>query len=78
MIFSLASTKAFFTVVRNVKVFSVDSLKNYEESVYNNFRENLDEDVFERSIAFEIPSVKPYWKGQKQMVILNPGANPNF
>jgi hypothetical protein len=50
--FSLASTKAFFTVVRNVKVFSVDSLKSYEESVYNNFKENLDEDVYERSIAF--------------------------
>jgi hypothetical protein len=50
--FSLAATKAFFTVVRNVKVFSVDSLKNYEESVYNNFRENLEEDVYERSVAF--------------------------
>ena len=50
--FSLASTKAFFTVVRNVKVFSVDSLNNYEESVYNNFKENLDEEVYERSVAF--------------------------
>jgi hypothetical protein len=50
--FSLAATKAFFTVVRNVKVFSVDSLKNYEEWVYNNFRENLEEDVYERSVAF--------------------------
>ena len=29
--YTLAATKAFFTVVRNVKVFSVDSLKNYEE-----------------------------------------------
>ena len=50
--FSLAATKAFFTVVRNVKVFSVDSLKNYEESVYNNFKVNLEEDVYQRSVAF--------------------------
>jgi PAP2 superfamily len=50
--FTLAATKAFFTVVRNVKVFSVDSLKNYEESVYNNFKENLDDSTYRRSIAF--------------------------
>ena len=50
--FTLAATKAFFTVVRNIKVFSVDSLKNYEESVYNNFKENLDDSTYERSVAF--------------------------
>jgi hypothetical protein len=50
--YTLAATKAFFTVVRNVKVFSVDSLKNYEESVYNNFKENLDDSTYLRSIAF--------------------------
>jgi hypothetical protein len=50
--YTLAATKAFFTVVRNVKVFSVDSLKNYEESVYNNFKDNLDDSTYQRSIAF--------------------------
>jgi hypothetical protein len=50
--YTLAATKAFFTVVRNVKVFSVDSLKNYEESVYSNFKESLDDSTYERSIAF--------------------------
>ncbi len=50
--YTLAATKAFFTVVRNVKVFSVDSLKVYEESVYNQFKENLDEITFNRSVAF--------------------------
>jgi membrane-associated phospholipid phosphatase len=50
--YTLAATKAFFTVVRNVKVFSVDSLKNYEESVYTNFKENLDDSTYERSVAF--------------------------
>jgi membrane-associated phospholipid phosphatase len=50
--YTLAATKAFFTVVRNVKVFSVDSLKNYEESVYTNFKELLDDSTYLRSLAF--------------------------
>jgi PAP2 superfamily len=50
--FTLAATKAFFTVVRNVKVFSVDSLKQYEESVYNNFKDALDDSTYQRSIDF--------------------------
>jgi PAP2 superfamily len=50
--YTLAATKAFFTVVRNVKVFSVDSLKQYEESVYNNFKEILDDATYQRSIDF--------------------------
>jgi len=50
--YTLAATKAFFTVVRNVKVFSVDSLKNYEESVYADFKENLDDSTYQRSVAF--------------------------
>ena len=49
--YTLAATKAFFTVVRNVKVFSVDSLKNYEESVYNSFKEKLADSTYERSVA---------------------------
>src|SRR6478609_4919703 len=50
--YTLAATKAFFTVVRNVKVFSVDSLKVYEDSVYNNFKQTLDEPVYQQSISF--------------------------
>lgn len=50
--YTLAATKAFFTVVHNVKVFSVDSLKNYEETVFNNFKENLDESTYQRSLDF--------------------------
>ncbi|WAC09239.1 vanadium-dependent haloperoxidase [Dyadobacter pollutisoli] len=50
--YTLAATKAFFTVVRLVKVFSVDSLSAYEESVYNNFKENLDDSTYQRSVAF--------------------------
>ena len=50
--FSLAATKAFFKVTRNVKVFSIDSLTKYEESVYNNYKANLDEATYKNSIAF--------------------------
>ena len=50
--FTLAATKAFFNVVRNVRVFSVDSLINYEEQIYNSFKETLDEGTFNRSAAF--------------------------
>jgi hypothetical protein len=50
--YTLAATKAFFTVVRNVKVFSVDSLKVYEESIYDHFKESIDDSTFKRSVAF--------------------------
>jgi hypothetical protein len=50
--FTLAATKAFFDVVRNVRVFSVDSLTSYEQSVYNGFKATLDEATYERSEAF--------------------------
>lgn len=50
--FTLAASKAFFNVVRNVKVFSVDSLNRYEESLYHNFRVTLDEEVFNNSVEF--------------------------
>ncbi|NRF39567.1 vanadium-dependent haloperoxidase [Pedobacter foliorum] len=50
--YTLAATKAFFTVVRNIKVFSIDSLKAHEDSVYTNFKENLDDSTYQRSLAF--------------------------
>jgi hypothetical protein len=50
--FTLAASKAFFKVVRNVKVFSVDSLTHYEQSVYNRFRNLLDDATYQRSIDF--------------------------
>lgn len=49
--FTLAATKAFFTVARKV-TFSVDSLKKYEDVVYGNFKSNTDDSTYERSIAF--------------------------
>lgn len=49
--FALAATKAFFTVVRKV-TFSVDSLNQYENTVYANFKANMDDATFARSVAF--------------------------
>jgi hypothetical protein len=50
--FTLAASRAFFTVVHQVRVFSVDSLAAYEESLFQGFREKLEETVYNRSVAF--------------------------
>ena len=50
--FTLAASRAFFTVVHNVKVFSVDSLKNYEADLYSSFENTLDEATYKRSVDF--------------------------
>ncbi len=49
--YTLAATKAFFTVMHKV-VFSVDSVKNYEEKTYRDFKESMDADTYARSISF--------------------------
>ncbi|MGY3053665.1 hypothetical protein ACVWYG_001865 [Pedobacter sp. UYEF25] len=49
--FSLAASKALFTVLRHV-TFSVDSLKAYEDKLYGNYKSDLDAATYERSIAF--------------------------
>lgn len=49
--YTLAATKAFFTVVHKV-VFSLDSLKQYEQTTFNGFRDHTDADTYQRSVAF--------------------------
>ena len=49
--FTLAATRAFFTVVHKV-VFSVDSLTTYEDKVYARFKNSLSKEVYERSVLF--------------------------
>lgn len=49
--FTLAATRAFFTVVHKV-VFSLDSLKVYENATLDYFRNKLDEETYKRSVAF--------------------------
>lgn len=50
--FTLAATRSFFNVARNVRIFSGDSLKNHEETIYNGFMQALDRDTYNRSLAF--------------------------
>ena len=50
--YTLAATKAFFKVARNVKVFSVDSLNKYEQSIYDNYKARLDDTTYNNSVAF--------------------------
>jgi hypothetical protein len=49
--FTLAATRAFFTVAHKV-TFSVDTLKKYEDKVYAQFKDNLDESTYTRSMEF--------------------------
>ncbi len=49
--FTLAATRAFFTVVHKV-VFSLDSLKPYENATLEKFKNVLDEETYNRSVAF--------------------------
>ncbi|NCD71285.1 vanadium-dependent haloperoxidase [Mucilaginibacter agri] len=48
--YTLAATTAFFTVAHKV-IFSVDSLKKYEATVYDKFKSNLDDSTYARSVA---------------------------
>jgi hypothetical protein len=50
--FTLAASKAFFNVVRNVKVFSVDSLARYENQLYSSFKAELGDSIYNASVAF--------------------------
>jgi len=49
--YTLAATKAFFTVAHKV-TFSVDTLKKYEDKVFARFKDNLDEETYNRSVEF--------------------------
>lgn len=49
--FLLAATKAAFTVAEKV-TFSADTLANYQNKVYDDFKSLLDTGTFNRSIAF--------------------------
>ncbi len=49
--YTLAATKAFFTVAHKV-TFSVDTLKKYEDAVYARFKDQLDEETYTRSMDF--------------------------
>lgn len=49
--YTLAATQAFFAVAHKV-TFSIDSLKRYENVVFEAFKNTLDEEVYNNSLAF--------------------------
>lgn len=49
--YSLAASTAFFTVTHKV-VFSIDSLKEYEDNIYGQYRTADDDSVYTRSVSF--------------------------
>lgn len=49
--FELAASNAFFIVVHKV-IFSVDSLKGYEDVLYGDYKSRLDDSVYSRSMRF--------------------------
>src|ERR1700744_3262911 len=49
--YTLAATKAFFTVAHKV-TFSIDTLKKYENKVYTMYKDNLDDSTYARSVNF--------------------------
>lgn len=49
--FSLAASKAFFTVAHKV-TFSADSLQAYEDLLFPEFKKRLGKEVYDRSVAF--------------------------
>jgi len=50
--YTLSASRAFFEVAKKIKVFSVDSFKVYEENLYNQFKDELDSNEYNNSIAF--------------------------
>lgn len=49
--YTLAATQAFFSVAHKV-TFSIDSLKKYENVVFETYKNSLDEAVYKNSLAF--------------------------
>jgi len=50
--YTLSASRAFFEVAKKIKVFSVDSLKVYEENLYKQFKDELDSNEYNNSMAF--------------------------
>jgi hypothetical protein len=50
--FNLAACKAFFEVAHKVRVFSVDSLKEYEDFLFGYYAGRLDDSTYKWSVSF--------------------------
>ena len=50
--FLLAATKAFCSVAYDIRIFSKDTLVNYEQQVLEKFSNSVSKEVYDRSVAF--------------------------
>lgn len=73
--FTLAAAHAFFTMSHKV-VFSTDSLKDFENSVYRQFKATLTEDVYNRSVDFGDTIAKVIFARSKQDNYLKSRSKP--
>jgi len=75
--FTLAAAQAFFTTAHKV-VFSVDSLKTFENRVYDQFKSSLKDEVYQRSIAFGDTIGKAIWARAKNDNYILSRSKPKF
>lgn len=75
--FTLAAAQAFFTMAHKV-VFSVDSLKRFEDRVYEQFKNTLAPEVYDRSVAFGDTIGKTIWARSKTDNYLKSRSKPKF
>jgi hypothetical protein len=76
--YTLAASQAFFNVVHNVKVFSVDSLKSYEKALFDAFRKQIDDSVYQRSISFGDTIAKVILERAKKDGYIQSRGKPKF
>jgi hypothetical protein len=75
--FTLAAAQAFFTMAHKV-IFSVDSLKQFEDRIFNQFRTSLAPDVYERSVAFGDTIGNTIWIRSKSDNYIKSRSKPKF
>jgi PAP2 superfamily len=75
--FTLSAARAFFMVSHKV-VFSVDSLKAFEASVYDQFQGTLNEEVYNNSIAFGDSVAAAIWKRAKDDNYIKSRGKPKY
>jgi PAP2 superfamily len=75
--FTLSAAQAFFTTAHKV-VFSVDSLKGFEEKIYKQFKSSLKEEVYQRSIAFGDTIAMAIWARAKDDNYIKSRGKPKF
>ena len=75
--FALAASQAFFTVAHKV-TFSIDTLKNYERPLFENFKQSLGDSVYSWSLAFGEAVGNAIWTRAKNDNYIKSRSKPKF